>query len=105
MNKNNLVHNVFFTLKDSSDAVTKNLIEDCYAYLKDQPGIVYFSAGCLVPENNRNANITDYHIGLHIVFSDKSYHDSYQDSEKHLLFVDRNKDNWAKVRVFDTYVK
>ena len=101
----NLVHNVFFTLKKASHADIEALIEDCYKYLKDIPGIIYFSAGYLVPENRRDVNVTDYHVGLHVIFINKLYHDQYQDSEKHIIFIDRNKTNWAKVQVFDTYVK
>ena len=105
MNEKNLVHNVFFTLKDASDTAIEALIEDCYIYLKDLPGVINFSAGRLVPENNRDVNVTDYHIGLHLVFANKSYHDQYQEAEKHNIFVDRNKANWLQVRVFDTYIR
>ena len=104
MKKQNLVHNVFFTLKDSSDKAINALIEDCYTYLKDTPGIIYFSAGHLVSEHNRDVNITDFHVGLHVVFEDKSYHDKYQVAEKHIIFINRNKNNWAQLRVFDTYI-
>ncbi len=104
MNEHNLVHNVFFTLKDTSDTAVKTLVESCYTYLKDQPGILYFSAGQLVAEHNRDVNVTDYQVGLHVVFTNKSSHDQYQDAEKHKIFVDNNKANWEKVRVFDTYV-
>ena len=105
MKEENLSHAVFFTLKDASDAAVENLIEDCYAYLKDHPGVVYFSAGRLVPENNRDVNITDFQVGLIVVFSNKSYHDQYQVAEQHNIFIDRNKANWAQVRVFDTYIR
>lgn len=105
MKKQNLAHNVFFTLKDSSDKAIDALIEDCYTYLKDNPGIIYFSAGHLVSEHNREVNVTDFHVGLHVVFEDKSYHDKYQSVEKHIIFINRNKDNWAQVRVFDTYIR
>ena len=99
-----LVHNVYFTLKDSSDKAIKNLIKECYTYLEDLPGIINFSAGRLVPENNREGNETDFHVGLHVIFSDKSFHDQYQDAKEHNIFVERNKDNWTQVRVFDTYI-
>ena len=105
MYEQNLAHNVFFTLKDASDTAVETLIEDCYTYLKDLPGIVNFSAGRLVSEHNRDVNDTDYHVGLHVVFTNKSYHDQYQVAEKHNIFLDRNKANWAKVRVFDTYIR
>ena len=104
MEEKNLVHNVFFTLKDASDKAIENLIKDCYYYLKDLPGIINFSAGRLVSENNREVNVIDFQVGLHVVFSRKSYHDRYQDAEKHNIFVDRNKANWTQVRVFDTYI-
>ena len=104
MEEQNLAHYVFFTLKDTSDKAIESLIEESYTYLKDLPGIINFSAGRIVPENNREVNVTDFHVGLHVIFSDKSYHDQYQDAEKHNIFVDRNKNNWAQVRVFDTYV-
>lgn len=100
-----LAHNVFFNLKDASDTAVKTLIEECYTLLKDHPGVVYFSAGRIVPENNRDVNVTDFQVGLHIVFADKSKHDYYQEvSENHKLFIEHNKANWAMVRVFDTYV-
>lgn len=105
MDEQNLAHNVFFTLKDTSGTAVENLIDDCYTYLKDQPGIIYFSAGCLVSEHISDVNVTDYHVGLHVVFADKSSHDQYQDAEKHKIFIDRNKANWTQVRVFDTYIR
>ena len=104
MEKQRLAHNVFFTLKDKSEAAIENLVKECYTYLKDIAGVVNFSAGRIVSENNRDVNVTDFQVGLHIVFADKSYHDMYQDAKNHNTFVDRNKDNWANVRVFDTYV-
>ncbi|MFC2145284.1 Dabb family protein [Actinomycetota bacterium] len=104
MEAKNLAHNVFFTLKDASDKAIDKLIEECYTYLEDLPGIINFSAGRLVSENNREVNITDFHVGLHVIFSNKSYHDQYQEVEKHNIFVDRNSSNWTQVRVFDTYI-
>ena len=105
MNEQKLAHNVFFTLKDTSETAVETLIENCYIYLKDLPGIIYFSAGRIVSELNRDVNVTDFHVGLHVVFSDKSYHDQYQDAEKHKIFINLNKANWAQVRVFDTYIR
>jgi hypothetical protein len=105
MNEQNLSHAVYFTLKDASAAAVENLIEDCYTYLKHHPGVIYFSAGRLIPEHNRDVNVTDFQVGLQVVFSNKSYHDQYQDAEEHKIFLDRNKANWSQVRVFDTYVR
>ena len=105
MHEQNLAHNVFFTLKDASDTAVETLIEDCHTYLKDLPGIINFSAGRLVSEHSRDVNVTDYHVGLHVVFTNKSCHDQYQVAEKHNIFINRNNANWAHVCVFDTYVR
>jgi hypothetical protein len=105
MNEQNLSHAVYFTLKDASAAAVENLIDECYLYLKDHPGVIYFSAGRLVPELNRDVNVTDFQVSLLVVFSSKVYHDQYQFAKDHKIFLERNKDKWSKVRIFDTYVR
>jgi hypothetical protein len=96
-----LVHNVYFTLKDSNDANRKKLVEACDKYLSDHPGTVFYAAGT-VSELDRTVNDRDWDVGLHVIFKDRASHDAYQDAPKHLKFIDENKDTWAKVRVFDT---
>lgn len=100
-----LAHNVYFTLKDGSDAAKNKLTNACYEYLKDHPGVVFFAAGPLVDELDRPVNVRDFHVGLHIVFSNRKSHDQYQTSEKHLRFIRENKDSLERVRVFDTLVE
>jgi Stress responsive A/B Barrel Domain len=39
-----------------------------------------------------------------MVFASKEAHDQYQEHPKHLKFIEENKENWEKVRVFDTYL-
>lgn len=104
MAEQNLAHNVYFTLKDDSKDAIDSLVQDCFTYLKDNEGIISFYAGKLVPENNREVNVTDFQVGLHIIFRSKADHDRYQESKNHKLFVEKNKPNWSKSRVFDTYV-
>ena len=99
-----LAHNVFFSLKDSSDDAVKRLVDDCSTYLREHPGVLFFSAGRLVGEHQRDVNVRDFEVGLHIIFNNKKAHDDYQIAEKHDEFIERNRENWAKVRVFDTYV-
>ena len=105
MDKPNLAHNVFFQLKDGSNAAVETLTEECHTYLKDHPGVVYFSAGHLVAEHDREVNVRDFHVGLHVVFTDKAAHDLYQEAADHKTFIERNQANWAGVRVFDTTVR
>ena len=96
-----LVHNVYFSLKESNDANRKKLVDACDKYLSDHPGTVFYAAG-VVSELDRPVNDRDWDVGLHVIFKDRASHDAYQDAPKHLKFIEENKDTWAKVRVFDT---
>jgi hypothetical protein len=96
-----LVHNVYFSLKESNDANRKKLVAACDKYLSDHPGTVFYAAGT-VSDLDRSVNDRDWDVGLHVIFKDRASHDAYQDAPKHLKFIEENKDAWAKVRVFDT---
>ncbi|HEX7380236.1 MAG TPA: Dabb family protein [Pirellulales bacterium] len=96
-----LVHNVFFSLKESNDANRKKLVAACDKYLSDHPGTVFYAAGT-VSDLDRSVNDRDWDVGLHVIFKDRASHDAYQEAPQHLKFIEENKDGWAKVRVFDT---
>ena len=100
-----LSHDVYFTLKDRSDAAKENLVQACHKYLKGHPGEVFFAAGVIAPELTREVNVRDFDVALHVVFKYKEDHDRYQVAEKHKQFIAENQSNWEKVRVFDSYVK
>jgi hypothetical protein len=100
-----LSHNVFFTLKDASDAAVDQLVAACGRYLKDHPGVLFFAAGRLAPEFQRPVNDRTFQVALHVVFTDKAAHDAYQQAPAHVTFIEENRDNWAQVRVFDSYVE
>ena len=97
-----LAHNVFFTLKENGSVSPEQLVAACHKYLKDHPGVVFFAAGVLAEELNRDVNVQDFQVGLHVIFDSKASHDLYQSAESHLQFIEENKESWAKVRVFDT---
>ncbi|QDV49000.1 Dabb family protein [Gimesia fumaroli] len=100
-----LAHMVYFTLKDESPAASEAMVEACHKYLKDHPGVVYFSAGMRAPEFQREVNDQEFHVALNVVFDSKESHDKYQVVDDHLTFIAENKEKWAKVRVFDSYVR
>jgi len=102
-NQPQLVHNVFFSLKERSEANTQKLVDACFKYLKDHPGVVFFGAGPLVAELERPVNVRDFDVGLLVVFRSKHDHDVYQTAPAHLQFIEENKPTWEKVRVFDNY--
>ncbi|HWE37902.1 MAG TPA: Dabb family protein [Isosphaeraceae bacterium] len=100
-----LAHNVYFALKDPSEAAVGALLAACKKYLTSHPGIVFFACGKREQELSRPVNDRDFDVSLHIVFETRAAHDAYQDAPLHLTFVEENRDNWAKVRVFDSEVE
>jgi hypothetical protein len=100
-----LAHNVFFSLHNNSAAAKQKLVAACKKYLASHPGTVFFAAGTLAADLTRPVNDLDYDVALHVVFTDKAAHDRYQKAEPHLQFIAESKENWKKVRVFDSYVE
>jgi hypothetical protein len=100
-----LAHNVYFALKDNSPAARQRLVAACKKYLSKHPGTVFFAAGVLAEALKREVNDRDFDVGLHVIFTDQAAHDRYQDAADHHQFIAENKDNWKKVRVFDSVVE
>ena len=100
-----LAHDVYFSLKDNSPQAKEKLIAACKKYLTDHPGTVRFAVGPLAEEMKRDVNDRDFDVALHLVFKNKAAHDQYAKAERHLKFIEENKDNWKKVRVFDSYLE
>jgi hypothetical protein len=96
-----LVHNVYFSLNDPSPANVQKLVASCKKYLTDHPGTVFFAAGTLA-DLDRPVNDRDFDVALHVIFKDRASHDQYQTAPRHLQFIEENKADWKKVRVFDS---
>jgi hypothetical protein len=99
-----LAHNVFFSLNDGSEAARAKLVTACKKYLASHPGTVFFACGTLADELQRPVNDRDFDVSLHVVFQTKAAHDAYQAAPLHDQFIAENKENWKKVRVFDSMV-
>jgi hypothetical protein len=100
-----LAHNVYFALKDPSDAACARLLAACKKYLTGHPGTVFFACGTLAQELNRPVNDRDFDVGLHIIFESQAAHDAYQVAPRHEEFVAENQASWKKARVFDSLVE
>jgi hypothetical protein len=100
-----LSHDVYFALKDNSADAKKKLVDLCAKYLTRHEGTVFFAAGARAEEFTREVNDRDFDVALHIVFKDKAAHDKYQESERHKQFIEAGRDNWKKVRVFDSIIE
>jgi len=102
---NMLSHDVYFSLKDNSPEAKRKLVAACKKYLSGHQGEVFFAAGTLAESLKREVNDVQFDVALHIVFKDMASHDKYQEAKRHQQFIDENKDNWKKVRVFDSIVE
>ena len=100
-----LSHDVFFTLHDSSPEAIERLVASCHERLRDHPGVLFFSAGAREESFDRDVNDLDFHVSLHVAFTDRASHGAYQEAPVHAVFIEENEANWASVRVFDSRVE
>ena len=73
-------------------------------YLSQHPGTAHFSVG-VVSDTDREVIDKAYHVAMHLVFADRAAHDAYQIADDHTKFIDEQKENWEKVRIFDSDIK
>jgi hypothetical protein len=100
-----LAHSVYVSLKDPSSEAKQKFLDSAKKYLSSTPGASFSAFGTLAEEFARPSNDRDFDVVLHVVFQDKAAHDAYQVSEGHVKFLGENRENWAKVRIFDSYVE
>ena len=98
-----LAHMVYFSLKDNAPAQVESLLAACRKYLTDHTGTTFFAVGTPA-DLARPVNDRDFDVALQVVFASRAAHDAYQTDPRHLQFIDENKANWSKVRVFDANV-
>ena len=99
-----LAHIVFFDLKEDSADTRQTLIAAAQSYLSGHDGTVYFSVGEIGDGFDRPVNDQEFAVALHVVFENRAAHDVYQTHERHLAFIEEQKSNWNRVRVFDSYL-
>lgn len=97
-----IVHSVYFTLADNSQANIDHLLAECQEYLTGHDGVEFYAAGGRGEGFDRPVNDQEFDIALLVVFESRAAHDSYQQSPRHRTFLERNKPSWAQVRVFDS---
>lgn len=100
-----LAHMVFFTLKDHSGEAREKFVASCHKYLGGHEGTVYFSVGVIAEYvEEPGVSVRDFDVALHLVFENKEARDKYLTDPRHVKFVAENKESFAKVRVFDSYL-
>jgi hypothetical protein len=98
-------HMVFFTLKDHSKEARAKFVASCHEYLSGHEGTVSFSVGVIAEDvEEPGVSVRDFDVALHLVFESKDAGKRYQESPRHQKFVAENRDSFAQVRVFDSYL-
>jgi hypothetical protein len=91
---------VYFSLVDSSPREVEKLLAACRRYLSNHPGTRFFAVGTPA-DLARPVNDRDFDVALQLVFDSRADHDRYQEAPAHKQFIEEQRANWAKVRVFD----
>lgn len=100
-----LAHMVFFGLKDHSKEARAKFVASCEKYLSGHEGVVHFSVGVIAEDVvEPNVSVRDFDVSLHLIFENKEAGAKYLKAPRHVKFVEENKDQFALVRVFDTYL-
>ena len=100
-----LAHMVFFTLKGHSAEERDAFVSSCHKYLSGHDGTDYYSVGTIAEDvTEPNVSVKDFDVALHLVFTNKAARDTYLKDPRHVKFVDENKAQFEKVRVFDSYL-
>lgn len=94
------VHNVFFWLRKDLSPDSVREFEAGIAMLSKLPSVKHGFVGKPAATDRPIIDRTYTH-GLTVVFDDLAGHDAYQVHPDHLVFVDRNKDKWASVKIYD----
>jgi hypothetical protein len=101
-----LAHMVFFQLKDRSAESRQKFAESTRKHLGGIEGVTYFSVGTLAedPDVQEPVSVKDFDVALHVVFPSKAAKAAYLKNPHHDAFVAENKDQFAQVQVFDSFL-
>jgi hypothetical protein len=99
-----VVHTVYFTLKEDTAANREQLVKACHEHLSGHDGTVYFAVSTLADDIKGRVNDLDFDVALHVVFENKAALQAYSKNPRHLTFLRENAPSFAKARVFDSYV-
>ena len=96
------VHAVIFYLKkDAPKNAEEQLIADCHKLLAKVPTVRRVSAGRPAAEATPNVAVTDYQVGLLVLFDDFAGLKTYLEHPLHTQFLERNGPHIQRVQVYD----
>ena len=95
------VHCVYFWLKPGTPAEERRLLlNDCEDILSEIPTVRHIWSG-MPADRPRDVVDSSYDVGLCVVFDDVKGHDVYQTHPKHDEFINRHKQHWKRVQIYD----
>jgi len=97
-----VLHDVFFTLEDSSPEACEALARAC-STLGDIPGVLHVTAGVRDESQQRKVNRQDFHVGLHVEFASPEAYEAYGPHPVHQALVEAHRGNFKAVEVFDYF--
>ncbi len=99
-----ILHSVYFYFRD--EVSIEQIEQQRNSILKDLSKIETVKqiwAGSPVGVD-RDVVDNDYKMSLHAIFDNRDGLDTYQTHQEHIEFLNRFKQNWVKVKVFDTNI-
>jgi len=97
-----LVHHVYFWLKNPSSKDDLNKLIEGISSLRPIPTVRQFRIGLPAATTKRDVIDDSYAVSLFTVFDDVKGHDVYQDHPIHLKFIEKYSHLWNKVVVYDS---
>lgn len=99
-----LVHTVFFWYADDADPARLAEFENDLKELGKVPSISSYYYGPPAATAERGPVDHSYDMAINVFFKDIAAHDAYQIDPIHLAFVEKCKDLWEKVVVYDNQI-
>ena len=98
----NYVHAVIFYLKKGAPAgEAEALIEDSHKLLAKIPSVRHLWVGRPAEKGTPKVGITDFQVGLLVLFDDYDGLKTYIDHPLHTQYVEKHEKYWQKVPVYD----
>lgn len=96
------VHSViFYVKKDAPKGTVSELISDCHKLLAKVPSVRGVWAGQPADKYTPKVTVTDYQVGLLVLFDNYDGLKTYLDHELHTQYVEKHGKHIEKVLVYD----
>ncbi len=93
-----ITHVVLIQLKDPTRAA--ELVEDCNRLVPGIQSVKDYSCGIPFPSGRANV-VENYSVGFLVTFQDEEGYKAYTDDPAHLALVEKWRNAWKEVRIFD----